>query len=201
MVNIPIPDDFAALDAEAALNAITEITAALVPIHAALEALRVIATAPRVVEEAAAAYLDARDGTEPDPAAAEPGDYPPYWQPSGAHDAYPAGRIIRDADGQLWEARRSGVAHPPAEAPEEWARVWLVDGTISLTPPETPTPAWPAWDAATAYRRGDEAVMVTHKGRLWELVHTNADPGWEPGGVGMHAVWADRGPVGGGDDA
>ena len=202
-IDIPLPDDLTTLTVEQAINAMAAIEVAQRDLAVALDALRVVATTQTRIAETAGQWLDVRDGHAPDPATATVDDYPAYVAPTGAHDAYPQGRIIR-ADGQLWQARRSGVAHSPAEAPEEWQRVWIIDGALSVTPPPDPDtgqPDWPDWDASTAYRRGDETIMVVHAGRLWELIHTNADAGWEPGAAGMHAVWADRGPVGGGGDA
>lgn len=200
---VTVPDDLSTLAPDDAYALVAELDAHLAAVMQAKQRVSAVAYAPVQVAVQQQAYHEAVDGTEPDPAVAEPGDYPPYRHPSGAHAAYPAGRIIR-WDEKLYRAVRTGVAHSPTEAPEEWQRVWIIDGALSVTPPPDPDtgqPDWPDWDADTAYRRGDEAVMVVHAGRLWELIHTNAEAGWEPGAAGMHAVWADRGPAGGGDDA
>ena len=93
----------------------------------------------------------------------------------------------------------------PDWAPDVTPALWVLVGELpeeevpeqpepGVEPdPETGAPDWPAWDATTAYQRGDETVMVVHAGRLWELIHTNSDPGWEPGT--LPSVWADRGPI------
>ena len=156
-------------------------------------------TAEQRVVDVSSAYIRARDGAQPDPAAATADDYPLYVTPAGGHAAYTSGYIIRDDQGQLHRANRSGVVHSPIEAPEDWTRVWLIDGALSDTPPvdpDTGQPDWPAWDSTVTYRRSaDQVVKVTHEGHLWNLVHDNAVAGWEPGGVGMHGVWKDEGPI------
>lgn len=194
-IDIPLPDDLTTLTVEQAVNAMTAIEVAQRDLTAALNALRVVATTQTRIAETAEQWLDVRDGREPDPASATVEDYPTYVAPSGVHDAYPQGRIVR-ADGRLWQARRSGVAHSPTEAPEEWQEVFLVDGEITTerpVNPDTGEPDWPAWDPEASYHRGSEPIKVVHNNRLWELIHTNSDPGWEPGT--LPSVWADRGPL------
>lgn len=161
----------------------------------ALYRRQVLQDAQSRVEGVMQEYFDARDGREPDPATATVEDYPTYVAPTGAHNAYLKGRIIR-WDEKLYRAVRSGVGHNPTEAPEEWQEVFLVDGEITTerpVNPDTGEPDWPAWDPEASYHRGSEPIKVVHKNRLWELIHTNSDPGWEPGT--LPSVWADRGPI------
>ena len=160
----------------------------------ALYRRQVMQDAQSRVEGVMQEYLDARDGHEPDPATATVEDYPTYVAPTGAHDAYLKGRIIC-WDEKLYRAVRTGVAHNPTEAPEEWQEVFLVDGEITTerpVNPDTGEPDWPAWDSATSYRQNPDntpLVIVSHKDKLWELIHANANPGEEPGDPAMWAVW------------
>ncbi len=46
----------------------------------------------------------------------------------------------------------------------------------------------PQWNSTTQYWKGDR---VNYNGGIWEVIHTNADPGWpEPNDAIMWAVWA-----------
>ena len=61
---------------------------------------------PAQVEQMTRQYLDARDGTHPTEQAetlADVAAWPVWVQPTGAHDAYPAGRIIQHG-GTLWRS-------------------------------------------------------------------------------------------------
>ena len=152
----------------------------------------VLASAEYQAAVLADSYLDARDGAAPDPVDATVDDYPPYVPVTGAHNVYTPGRVV-NVDGQLWRAVMS-ASHSPVDAPEQWQRVWLVNGALSEDPDPGTGTSWPEWDPDTSYRKvGDETIMVIHNGRLWELIHTNADPGWEPGT--LPSVWADHGEV------
>ena len=111
-------------------------------------------------------------------------DGDPYQPVTGAHDAYPPGSIV---EGNAGEYHRSTAwaSHPPGTQGAQWERVWP-DGDDWTTTPPAGTPI-PEWDAAVAYR---PPAVVTHKGKTWDLAHTNSDPGWEPGVV--PGVWAAR---------
>lgn len=61
------------------------------------------------------------DGEGPGP---EPGDYPDWVQPSGSHDAYNAGDIVR-YNGQLYKSLIDGNTWAPDAYPDGWE---LVDG-------------------------------------------------------------------------
>ena len=111
----------------------------------------------------------------------KPGD--PYQPVTGAHDAYPPGSIVSDG-GNHYRAT-AWASHAPGTTGAPWERVWA-DGDGWTTTPPAGTPI-PEWDAAVAYR---PPAVVTHKGKTWDLAHTNSDPGWEPGVV--PGVWAAR---------
>lgn len=180
------------IDPDAVLGLTDEEASAL---FAALRRREVMRDAELRIEAVSEEYLTARDGHTPDPATATVEDYPAYVAPAGVHDAYSQGYIIH-WDEKLYRAVRSGVAHNPTEAPEEWQEVFLVEGEITTerpVNPDTGQPDWPAWDPEASYHQGSEPIKVVHKNRLWELIHTNSDPGWEPGT--LPSVWADRGPI------
>ena len=107
----------------------------------------------------------------------------PYQPVTGAHDSYPPGFIVSDG-GNHYRAT-AWASHAPGTTGAPWERVWPDgDGWTTEAPAGTPIPEW---DAAVAYR---PPAVVTHKGQTWDLVHTNSDPGWEPGVV--PGVWAAR---------
>lgn len=193
-IDIPLPEDLTTLTVEQATDAMAAIEKAQRDLIAVLDALRVVATTPTRIAETAGQWLDVRDGPAPDPAAATVEDYPTYVAPTGAHDAYPGGRIIC-VDGQLWQARRNGVAHSPEDAPEEWEEVFLVDGEITTTrpvDPDTGIPDYPVYDSSKTYFQNTHntpLVIVKHNGTLYELIHSAAAPGYTPGAAGMHDVW------------
>lgn len=134
-------------------------------------------------------YHDARDGQAPDPATATVEDYPTYVAPTGVHNAYIEGRIIF-FNGKLYRARRTGVAHSPDDAPQEWQEVFLIDGEIT---DEQPTPPGPdEWDPMkTYYQNPDNSpkIVVKKDGNLYELISASAAPGFMPGDPNMWAVW------------
>lgn len=110
----------------------------------------------------------ASGGTPPDgwqvaPETSSPDEYVlPWVQPTGAHDAYQAGAVVRH-EGQTW---RSTVN----------ANVWE-PGVSGWQPASSLTPAWvQPTGAHDAYAKG---VHVSHAGKVWvSLVDANV---WEPG--------------------
>lgn len=148
------------------------------------ERRRRLVDAPVLAAQISADYLDARDGTQPTPSAetlADVAAWPAWVQPTGAHDAYPAGRIV-DHGGVLyrsliaanvWEPGGKGV---PAGL---WKTV-----TDAGDPPTTPDA--PKWAAGTAYTVG---YTVTYGGNVYRCVQAHkASVGWEPSRV--PALWA-----------
>ena len=134
---------------------------------------RMLAEAPAHAEALAIAYATA--------VGRKPGA--PYQPVTGAHDAYPKGSIV-SLSGDYYRAT-AWASHAPGTTGAPWERVWPDgDGWTTEAPAGTPIPEW---DAAVAYR---PPAVVTHKGQTWDLVHTNSDPGWEPGVV--PGVWAAR---------
>ena len=176
-LEIDLPDDWTAIADPSALR--TQIDTAMVTLGQARLRLTTLIDIPAQVAEISAAYLNARDGIPPDIGQAS--DWPAYRQPTGAHDAYPAGRVIRWTDGRLYRAVRSGVAHSPAEYPADWT-----DVTAELTgvdPPETPT-AEP-WSASASYAVGD---LVSRGGVVYRclIAHGAEYAGtWGPPATGV----------------
>ena len=177
LIEIDLPDDWTAVADPAGLR--PEIDSAMSTLGQARLRLTTLIETPAQVEQASATYLDARDGTQPDTGQA--GDWPPYRQPTGAHDAYPTGRVIRWTDGRLYRAVRLGVAHSPAEYPADWTDV--TDDLTGVDPPDTPTAA--EWSAAASYAPGD---LVSRGGIVYRclIAHGAEYAGtWGPPATGV----------------
>ena len=176
---ITVPDDLSGLDPDTAQALLAQIDDHVEPLWAVRARVEQIAQAPAKAADLAAAFLDARDGTQPD--TGHPVDWPPYRQPTGAHDAYPVGRVIRWTDGRLYRAVRSGVAHSPAEYPADWTDV--TDDLTGVDPPDTPTAA--EWSAAASYAVGD---LVSRGGAVYRclIAHGAEYAGtWGPPATGV----------------
>ena len=176
-LEIDLPDDWTAIADPSALR--TQVDAAMVTLGQARLRLTTLIDIPAQVAEISSAYLNARDGIPPDTGQAS--DWPAYRQPTGAHDAYPAGRVIRWNDGRLCRAARSGVAHSPAEYPADWTDV--TDELTGVAPPETPT-AEP-WSASASYAVGD---LVSRGGVVYRclIAHGAEYAGtWGPPATGV----------------
>ena len=168
-VTIPDPGSLTPEMAAATLATVDDTITQLADHRARLQQ---IANAPALIEQAAADYLHARDG-QPPQQGSHTTNWPTYRQPAGAHDAYPAGYVIRDGN-RLFRATRTGVAHPPADSPQDWQ-----DVTAELagqTPPPTPT-AEP-WAAGQTVKPGD---LRQHDGLIYRCIqgHTT-QTGWDP---------------------
>lgn len=88
-----------------------------------------------------------------------------------------------DQWGHLWETVRH-ITPPWAQQPED-------PGEPDPDPPTEPDPEFEPWDPLRSY---SPPATVTHNGRVYDLTHTYASPGWEPGDPTMHAVWKARTP-------
>lgn len=179
--SLTIPDDLSSLDATGALELLEQLDAHVSPLWTIRDRLETMANAPVKADEIAAKFLDARDG--PQPTSGEVADWPAYRQPSGAHDAYPAGRVIRWTDGHLYAAARTGVAHSPADAPSEWTDV--TEELTGAAPP--PVPTTPPWSPTATYKYGDP---VSYEGKVWKCIsaHGPEQQGqWKPGAA--WTVW------------
>lgn len=130
-----------------------------------------LANIPATVDALATQYLIA-DGATPGAA---------WRQPTGAHDAYPAGWRVRFG-GKDWESLIGGNVWQPGDAGDPQSYRWWKD----LTPVEPPAgPA--AWDGnAHPYIVGD---VVTYGDATYTCrqAHTS-QPGWTPAAV--PALWA-----------
>lgn len=145
-----------------------------------------LTTAPAQAAQIADRYLDARDGEEPAETAetlADVGAWPAWVQPTGAHDAYPAGRIVQH-DGTLWRSLIAANVWEPGStgASTLWEKV---TDSQAGTAPAAPTA--PAWDGGGhAYKVGD---LVTYSGNVYQCVQAHtASVGWEPPSV--PALWS-----------
>lgn len=134
------------------------------------ERRNLIAQAPAAASELATRYAAAIGRKDGDP----------YQPVTGAHDAYRPGSVVSDGDD--YYRATAWASHPPGQGP--WERVWADGDGWASTPPADQVEAW---DPKASYRRPS---VVIHKGKTWDLVHTNSDPGWEPGVV--PGVWAAR---------
>ena len=142
-----------------------------------------LAEAETRTTEIADAYLDARDGTQPDETTetlADVAAWPAWVQPTGAHDAYPAGRIVQHG-GVLYQSLiAANVWEPGVEGVPSglWETV-----TTAGDPPTTPDA--PEWAAGTAYTVG---YTVTYGGQVYRCVQAHtASVGWKPSRV--PALW------------
>ena len=127
--------------------------------------------APTDVEQAQAdadrAALDAITAT----AGSGHVDGEPWTQPTHALDAYRFGAIVTE-DGAEYRSRTPfNTWGPPSEHPRWWERVAAVVDE---------------WDPTAEYW---PPAKVTRGGRTYVLIHTHAEPGWDPADPAMHAVW------------
>ena len=116
-----------------------------------------LAEAKTRTTEIAAAYLDARDGTQPSESSETLADisaWPAWVQPTGAHDAYPAGWIVEHG-GVLYQSLiAANVWEPGGEGVPAGLWETVTDAGDPPTTPDAPTaarctgacrPTRPAW--------------------------------------------------------
>lgn len=147
-------------------------------VAAEIERRRVLMTAAAQAIAIVDSYRAAADADTPE------GEHPEWVQPTGAHDAYNLGYIVRHI-GKIWESLRNGNPDEPGVA--SWRE----------HVPEGEHPAWvQPTGAQDAYSEGDR---VTHPHPTTDVLHLwrNDHPGentntWEPGSF---AGWVDEGPV------
>ena len=123
-----------------------------------------------------------------------PDDVPEWSQPTGAHNAYKPGALVR-WDGKVWRNRTTAwLAHSPADYPAGWELVLDPGVTDPGAGGDGGTgDGYPAWSADATYAVGDR---VTHNGHAWEckVAHGAEYQGtWAPGIA--PTVWTDLGPV------
>lgn len=140
-----------------------------------------MASAPGEIQRITEGYLDARDGTQPEPtqeALADVSAWPAWVQPTGAHDAYTLGRIVAHG-GRLWRSEHAANVWEPGAAGAEMTWEDVTGDTGDLEP--EPAPSAPEWKPGTKYNPGD---LVAYDGQVYRVVqeHTSqAD--WRPDGV------------------
>lgn len=140
-------------------------------------------------------YLDARDGTTPVEDAvtlADAAAWPAWVQPTGAHDCYPAGRVVSHG-GKLWRSlNAANVWEPGGKGVPDglWEEVTAADATSTGddgSEGTTDTKAVPEWAEGTSYQVGDR---VTYHGVVYECLQAHtpwAGSGWTP--VAYPAGW------------
>lgn len=168
--SIEVPADLAGLSVEDAAGLLAVLDGHLGALGEIRDRLRVLVDAPSRVVAEQAAFLDARDGAEPAPGAGIVA-WPEYRQPTGAHDAYPGGRVVRWLD-RLYRSSRDGVAHSPYAGAE---------------PEPPPVASRGEWDPTATYAIGD---TVTRDGVMYRcrVPHGAEYQGtWAPGAA--WAVW------------
>lgn len=104
---------------------------------------------PAQVEQMTRQYLDARDGTHPTEQAETLADVAarPVWvQPTGAHDSYPAGWIVKHG-GVLYQSLIAANVWEPGGEGDLWEKVTAKDAGEAPT-----TPTAPAWDGLPGVR-------------------------------------------------
>lgn len=110
--------------------------------------------------------------------------FPDWAQPTGAHDAYPGGVIVRH-DRTLWRSTTAANVWEPGVS--GWHR-YGAEPDAGPQPWVAPTGSHDAHPAgAEVTHNGAE---VTHNGRTWENSHGDGNV-WEPGVYG----WTDVGPA------
>lgn len=159
---------------------------------------RAAAEAAQIAEQ----YLDARDGTEPVEDAttlADAAAWPAWVQPTGAHDAYPAGRIVSHGRKLYRSLIAANVWEPGAETVPSglWEEVTAADapstgGDDTTTGTDgdattsddtaTGTTTVPEWDGnGHAYTAGDQ---VTYQGAVYTVVQSHTSQAdWAPDAV------------------
>ena len=150
-------------------------------VAAEIERRRVLATAQEQAKQIVDAYRQAADANIPE------GEYPPWKQPTGAHDAYNMGYFVSHKD-KIWESLRDGNPDEPGVA--SWREY--------IPPSDNGVVTYPAWVQPTgahdAYSEGDR---VTHPKNDVLHVWLNTHPGertnvWEPGAF---SGWQEEGPA------
>lgn len=158
----------------------------------------ILATAAERVDAILVEVAQARDGAQPTPPAnttspapdsegdpqpatppvAAASQYPEWVRPTGAHDAYPQGWIVRHGE-RLWLSLISGnVWEPGGYVPVPTWREVHETKTGDTEAPVAPTPSSPEWQAGQAYLVGDR---VTYQGHVYRCAQPHvAMATWTP---------------------
>lgn len=149
-------------------------------VYAEVQRRDAIAQAPAQAEALATAYAAAigrQDGDD-------------WTAPSGAHDSVPVDAVVEHR-GRYWRNTHSTVnPWEPGTPNAGWTEVWPdSEGgwTDAQLDPDTGEEIIPAWDERASYFK---PAAVEHEGVVYDLIHTNSDPGWEPGT--LPSVWQAR---------
>ena len=184
-ITLTLPDDLASLDEAGLRQTLADIDGLLTAVLPVRTRCATLIETPAKVAKISSAYLEARDGTPPDTGQAR--DWPAYRQPTGAHGAYPAGRVIRWTDGRLYRAVRLGVAHSPAEYPADWTDV--TDKLTGVDPPEAPVVTADPWSPDMAYAAGVEVSFGGHTYRSKVPIAAGQYGAMTPDNPVLWAVW------------
>lgn len=98
-----------------------------------------------------------------------------WQQPTGAHDTYKVGDIV-EYSGNFYRSMIANNAWSPTDCPDVWERV--PDDEIPEGTGEPEELDYPAWQAGTEYKPGDQ---VLYNGVAYEIIqaHTSATH-WPP---------------------
>lgn len=145
------------------------------------ERRRRLVDAPALAAQISADYLAARDGAQPtqdEETLADTSAWPAWVQPTGAHDAYPAGWIV-EHEGALWRSTKPANVWAPGTA-GLWEKI-----TAGQAGDPPATPDAPDWAIGVAYEIDD---LVTYQGVVYRCVQAHvSQAGWEPSSV--PALW------------
>ena len=134
---------------------------------------------PAQVEQMTRQYLDARDGTHPTEQAetlADVAAWPVWVQPTGAHDSYPAGWIVKHGGGLYQSLIAANVWEPGGEGVP--AGLWekVTAGAAGEAPTTTTAPAWDG--GGHSYKVGD---LVEYQGTVYRVVQAHtSQAAWTP---------------------
>lgn len=122
-------------------------------------------------------FLRVRDRDVPE------NDVPNWTQPTGAHDVYPKGFIVRH-DGKIWVNQHPMNSWEPGTTNSQWIQ--------SVTPEPENEAGIPEWGVGQEVMSGDLRV---YEGTVWSAVidHVTHE-GWVPSQF-TYAVWSFLGPL------
>ena len=142
-----------------------------------LKAREALVETEQKVVELQEKFLKVRDRDVPE------SDVPNWIQPTGAHDVYPKGFIVRH-DGKIWVNQHPMNSWEPGTTNSQWIQ--------SVIPEPENEAGIPEWGVGQEVTLGDLRV---YEGTVWSAVigHVTHE-GWAPSQF-THAVWSFLGPL------
>lgn len=169
IIHLDIPDDLSVLPQP--LDTLADVDAALADLQALRTRLRAVAYAPVQAAVQQQAYHEAVDGPDPAPGAPVT-DWPTWRQPTGVHDAYPAGATRRH-NNTLWHSDRAANVWEPGTPDSGWT-------ALDSAPAPQPEPEAAPWVDGATYVIDQH---VTHNGLTYRCIQAHtawAGAGWTP---------------------